>query len=458
MTQKEALEILKTGENVFLTGAAGSGKTFLLNKYIQYLKRKKVRVAITASTGIAATHIGGITIHSFCGMGIKKNLSKAELKTVLNRKYMQNRMEKTKVLIIDEISMLDADRLDLVNSICQAFKQSILPFGGLQVIFCGDFFQLPPVNKSGEKNNYAFNSYIWNNSELKVCYLEEQHRHEDQEFAKILNKIRNSQLDKETIEKLQDRIAKPVRGNVTPTRLYTTNIDVKGINEQELINIQAEARVYEMEYHFESGRENLLDFLEKNCLAEKELVLKIGAVVMFIKNKFDENGVAHYVNGTLGRVTGFTAIDDLPIIETADGREVVAQRREWTVEENDEVVAGVSQIPLRLAWAITVHKSQGMSLDEVVIDLRKSFDYGMGYVALSRVRSLEGMSLLGLNQMALEVSPEIRDQDKKFLKESKKNQAKLNKEDKKAIKEKQKAFLLSLLADDDSNLFKKIFK
>ena len=457
MKQEEAFQLLKLGANVFLTGPAGSGKTFLLNKYISYLKSKRISAAVTASTGIAATHIGGITIHSWCGMGIAKQLSKTEFKTVLNKRYLKNRMLKTKVLIIDEISMLDADRLDLVNNICMSFKNSIAPFGGIQVIFCGDFFQLPPVNGREENNEYAFKANVWNESCLRVCYLNEQHRHSDKKFIKVLNSIRNNKIDKDTLITLKSRLNRPVCGNITPTKLFTNNKDVNAINDFELAKIKQSEAVYQMQSSYKKGRKQLVDFLMKNCMAPARLVLKKGAVVMFVKNKFSESGFAHYVNGTLGKIIGFSEIDNYPIVETNDDRQIIACPREWTVEEGDEVVAKISQVPLRLAWAITVHKSQGMSLDEMVVDLRDAFDYGMGYVALSRVRSLSGMELLGLNKMSLQVNPEIVEKDKEYIKQSEEDLKDLQKISKQEIQKRQKEYLKAMSGREKNDLFDEMF-
>jgi len=457
MKQKEAFQLLKLGANVFLTGPAGSGKTFLLNKYISYLKSKNISAAVTASTGIAATHIGGITIHSWCGMGIAKQLSKAEFKTVLNKKYLKNRMLKTKVLIIDEISMLDADRLDLVNNICMSFKNNVAPFGGIQVIFCGDFFQLPPVNGKEENNEYAFKSNVWNESCLKVCYLNEQHRHSDKKFIKVLNSIRNNKIDKDTLITLKSRLNQPVCGNITPTKLFTNNKDVNAINDFELAKIKQSEAVYQMRSSYKKRREQLVDFLMKNCMAPAKLVLKKGAVVMFVKNKFSESGFAHYVNGTLGKIIGFSEFDNYPIVETNDDRQIIAYPREWAVEEGNEVVAKISQVPLRLAWAITVHKSQGMSLDEMIVDLRDAFDYGMGYVALSRVRSLSGMELLGLNKMSLQVNPEIAEKDKEYIKQSENDLKNLQKISKQEIQKRQKEYLKAMSGKEKNDLFDEMF-
>lgn len=156
MTQDEAMDLLKMGHNVFLTGPAGSGKTYLLNKYIEYLKEKEVSVGITASTGIAATHLNGMTIHSWSGIGIKDKLEKQDINDLKNRIYLQIRFSLVKVLIIDEISMLHGYRLDMVDQVCRAFKTGSEPFGGLQVVMCGDFFQLPPVARDGEDDSFVY--------------------------------------------------------------------------------------------------------------------------------------------------------------------------------------------------------------------------------------------------------------------------------------------------------------
>ncbi len=192
-------------------------------------------------------------------------------------------------------------------------------------------------------------------------------------------------------------------------------------------------------------------------MAPSRLVLKVGAVVMFVKNKFDDSGRAQYVNGTLGKVVGFSEIDDYPIVETCDKRKITANPKQWAIEEGDEIFAEITQIPLRLAWAITVHKSQGMSLDEVVVDLGQAFDFGMGYVALSRVRTLEGMELLGLNKMALCVSPEIAEKDKEFLKQSKFDTNDLKKMSDKEIKKREKECLGLMLKKEKHDLFDGIF-
>jgi ATP-dependent exoDNAse (exonuclease V) alpha subunit len=412
MTQQEALEILKSGANVFLTGSAGTGKTFLLNQFISYLKKENIPVGITASTGIAATHIGGLTIHSWSGIGIKDWISEKEMKKVLRNKQRREKIKAAKVLIIDEISMLDAGRLDLLNEVCRLIKEPFLPFGGLQVVMCGDFFQLPPVDLEKEAL-FAYEASSWKQADIKVCYLDKQYRQSDAAFCGILNKIRNNEAGQEEMTLLRTRIMAGLDGFIHPVKLYTHNIDVDAINDRELDKIAGEQKNYSM---YARGPKDLVATLKKGCLAKESLGLKIGAAVMFIKNNFEEG----YVNGTLGVVVGFNS-ESMPIVKTKDGKEITVKPAVWVVEGNEKVVASISQLPLRLAWAITVHKSQGMSLDAAEMDLSKSFERGMGYVALSRVRELSGVRLLGINELSLKVSEKVAAKDLEFKKLSDNN-------------------------------------
>lgn len=439
MTQKEALDLLMMGHSVFLTGQAGSGKTYLLTKYIEFLKKNKVGVAVTASTGIAATHLNGITIHSWSGIGISDSLDKKHLSRLFSNDKVRTRILKAKVLIIDEISMFHSYRLDMVNQVCKTLRQNNAPFGGLQVILCGDFFQLPPVTDANhEKSCFAFKSQAWEELDLKVCYLDEQHRQLDESFLKVLNSIRTSDVSEYTFEKLSGRLNKSFPAGIIPSKLYTHNIDVDAINNFELAKINKPGKKYLMTSR---GNPDLVATLKKGCLAFEELVVKEGAVVMFVKNNQNRG----YVNGTLGKVIGFDEEDDCPIVITYSGQEIIANPESWTIEEDDIILAEISQVPLRLAWAITVHKSQGMTLDAAEIDLSKSFTYGMGYVALSRVKSLEGIRLMGINQQALLVDEEITKIDTSFKKLSKEIETELKNLDSKLISAKQKDFLKSIL-------------
>lgn len=412
MTQAEALDILKMGKNVFLTGAAGSGKTFVLREFIAWLKDNNIGTAITASTGIAGTHLGGTTIHAWSGLGIRDKLSERDIDDLEAFQYLWKRYEGTQVLIIDEISMLHHFRLDLLDKLAKAFKRNgNEPFGGMQVVVCGDFFQLPPITRPGEPESlFAYSSKAWKDLELKICYLEEQHRQSDDALLSVLNAIRSGEVEEDVFTTLEDCYQREIQLEIEPTRLSTHNENVDTINDTELKKIRGSERRYVMNSR---GKQGLVDALKKSCLAPEVLTLKEGARVMFVKNNYEKG----YVNGTLGIVTGF---DDfgMPRIKIASGKIIETGVESWKIEEDGKVKAEISQLPLRLAWAITIHKSQGMSLDAAEIDLSRSFAPGMGYVALSRVRSLAGLKLLGFNQRALQIHPEVIEKDADFKRTS----------------------------------------
>ncbi|MFH1192784.1 MAG: PIF1 family DEAD/DEAH box helicase [Candidatus Jorgensenbacteria bacterium] len=433
MTQEEALNILKMGHNVFLTGQAGSGKTYILNKYIEYLKEKNVGVAVTASTGIAATHLNGKTIHSWSGIKIRERMTDKEVKDLSKNRILSERFRKAKVLIIDEISMLHSFRLDLVQKILRVAKGNFEPFGGMQVVLCGDFFQLPPVTKNGDSSEYfAFKSNSWNSTDLKICYLESQHRNTDHVYYAVLNKIRTNMVDQEVIRILKSRYQESIPDKKM-TRLYTHNIDVDAINNVELSKLPGKPKSYYMQ---SNGSQKLVAELKRNCLAQEELILKEKAIVMFIKNNFDRG----YVNGTIGTVEKFDEYDN-PVVHTRNGNLIAALPESWGFEENGKVLAEISQVPLRLAWAITVHKSQGISLDAAEVDLSKSFEPGMGYVALSRIRTLNGLRLMGLNETALTISGEVLEFDKELFKLSEKETQIVQKLSLKDMEDKQRLFI-----------------
>jgi len=413
MKQSDALKILRAGRNVYLTGAAGSGKTHVLNEYVNYLKHRGVAVGVTASTGIAATHIGGVTIHSWSGVGIKDTLSDHEIEGLVQKEYLWKRFDRTRVLVIDEVSMLSPALFDTVERVCRSMKQSQEPFGGMQVVLSGDFFQLPPITRGGISEDMEFvnASDAWRNMDIRVCYLSEQFRHEDNTLENILNEMRGGAVSARTRQLLGGQKDKDFGGDVSPTRLYTHNVDVDLENERELEKLSGKPREFVMQT---KGKKNLVMSLKKSVLAPEELRLKKRAVVMFVKNSFDEG----YVNGTLGVVEDFDG--DTPVVRTFSGRKIYVNPAEWSIEEDGKALAKAEQLPLRLAWAITVHKSQGMSMDAAEIDLSKAFVPGQGYVALSRLRTLAGLKLCGINETAFAIHPAVAALDGHLLRESEK--------------------------------------
>ncbi|OTG95228.1 helicase [Acinetobacter sp. ANC 4654] len=411
MKQETALKLLKAGENVFLTGSAGAGKTYTLNQYINYLKARKVPVAITASTGIAATHMNGMTIHTWAGIGIKDFLSDADLKNMKERKYLKEHLENAQVLIIDEISMLHAKQLNLVNQVLKYFKESDDAFGGVQVIVAGDFFQLPPVGKKDENNRdkFCFMSDAWVEAKFRVCYLTEQHRQGNDYLNDILNAIRSQSITTEHLQALEQTNQQNI--GETFTRLYTHNMDVDAINFKHLNAIEADGRQFDAVC---DGNDKLIETLKSSVRAPENLTLKKNAKVMFVKNNFDMG----YINGSLGEVIGFEEDDDhgiLPKVKLTDGTVLVVEPETWSVDNDaGKTIASFQQIPLRLAWAITIHKSQGMTLEAAEINLSHTFEKGQGYVAISRLKALNGLKLLGINQQALELDSLAIKADRRF--------------------------------------------
>ena len=437
MTQDRALNILKSGQPAFLTGPAGSGKTYVLQQFLAAINQadelpkapagsgsasralarrsyqagkrqtRSKSVAMTASTGLAATHISGQTLHSWSGIGVHR-----QLPDNFFRRLSPGRAETIKttdILVIDEVSMIHDFQLDLVDRICRRLRLTDRPFGGLQVVFSGDFFQLPPVSREGESSRFVTHSLVWQELQPTVCYLEAQFRQTDNQLLGILQAIRDGSLDDRYRQQLEACRRQPPAGQLVP-ELYCTNRAVDKINLEHLGKLPGEARTFWGETE---GQAAAAERLKASCLALEELKLKVGASVMFVKN----HPGGQYVNGSLGRVLGFRRGDTPQVIVQLDTPTAPKLRVEpvvWKVIDGNKTVASYRQLPLRLAWAITVHKSQGMTLSAARIDLSDAFTPGMGYVALSRLRDLDRLYLRGFNEMALQTSDEARQLDRQL--------------------------------------------
>lgn len=423
MTQSQALSILKSGVNVFLTGEPGSGKTHTVNEFAAYLRDRGIEPAITASTGIAATHIGGMTIHSWSGIGIKTKLNKYDLDKIASNRRIVKHVRRAKTLIIDEVSMLSPATLDMVDAVCREINQSSEPFGGIQVVLVGDFFQLPPIIKREKENEtqvalieesparFAYDSPTWKRAKLSVCYLTEQYRQDDSNYLALLSAIRRNVFDSDHLSCIETRKINFNSAPVGAPKLFSHNADVDRVNDEVLAKLSGRSQVFNMS---SQGPSPLIATLKKGCLSPETLYLKVGAAVMFTKN----NQKGSFVNGTLGTVEEFDKNNGNPIVKTRNGKRIKVEPMDWAMEEDGKVRARISQLPLRLAWAITVHKSQGMSLDEAVMDLSNVFEFGQGYVALSRVRRLSGLHLLGWNEQTFRVHPDVLIKDAEFRAQS----------------------------------------
>ena len=408
---------------MFLTGAPGAGKTYVLNQFVKQARQRGASVAITASTGIAATHLNGQTIHSWSGVGVAQVMTDTLLKQIKTRRG--KRIRATDILVIDEISMMHAWLFDMVDQACRAVRRSPEPFGGLQVVMSGDLFQLPPVSntrrdrelvapppelvamreryaKAGRNpNGFVTESLVWPELNPIVCYLTEQHRQDTGQLLDVLTDIRQGTVTDTDRQALDTRIGVEPAGDDVAISLYPNNRQADALNDSKL------AQINEPEHRFEaesSGQVSLIKRLKSTMLAPEILSLKIGAAVMALRNDTNQQ----YVNGSLGTVVDFvsTTEGEYPMVDFENGHTVIMQPAAWEMMDGETVLASVKQVPLRCAWAITIHKSQGMTLDRARMDLRRTFAPGMGYVALSRVESMDGLYLDGINERAFLVSPE----------------------------------------------------
>ena len=402
-SQKIAVKSILSGKNVFITGSAGTGKSYLLN----YLKDKVSNMYLTATTGIAAVNIGGITLHSWAGLGIEDIPVEKIAQNILSARgtNTRKRLLKTDVLAIDEISMLSMETFEKVDKLLRIVRGKDIPFGGIQLILFGDFFQLPPV----KSNNFCFESNTWQEADIKTIVLKEIFRQKDAKFIELLNHIRNGTITDFDIKILNSRYGLVNNEAIKPTILSTHNYIVEKINIEKLNNIPSSGENYEAEF---SGEKSYIEMLKKNCIAREFLMLKVGSQVMMLKNIYQKEGI---INGSNGIVIGFSAKKRYPIVHFENGTELIIGPEKWEITRFNfntgelETLAVMQQIPLILSWAITIHKSQGMTMDKVECDLKESFADGQVYVALSRVRDLDGLYIKSLDIKKIRVNKKIVD-------------------------------------------------
>jgi ATP-dependent DNA helicase PIF1 len=429
--QDKAYTYIESGENIFITSrGAGCGKTFLLKHIVNHYKLKK-KIAVTASTGIAAVLLNGRTLHSWAGIGLGKKEVNSLLRHINSNKTLKNRWIKTEMLIIDEISLVSPELFDKLDLIGRNIRNNSKPFGGIQLIVSGDWLQLPTV----DSENYAFESPIWKEAINRVVYLTQIQRQKNREFQEVLNSIRVGRITNKVKRALRSRLDIKLENDlgIIPTQLYSMNIDVNTINNKELNLLQYrtgdEKKIFTMRWqltskkiqqtlisdYFGAGQKKQEDFHTESDMSTsivpeeyfemsngiKKLELLVGAQVVLISNLDQTRGL---VNGSRGIVKRFSE-EGLPIVKFLNGLEELIDYHRWEIENDNKPIGVIIQIPLKLAYATTIHKSQGSTLDYVIINLDKLFEVSQGYVGLSRVTTLEGLSIKGLDIRKFLVNP-----------------------------------------------------
>ena len=373
----------------------GTGKSFLIHKLLSSLPGIGVSTHITSTTGITAMAIQGLTIYAWAGLGsISGRETSQELAQRVRRsRDTHMRWIQTRTLLIDEVSMLDGNVLQTLHEVAQIVRGNQLPFGGIQLILAGDFFQLPPVTPRGEIK-FAFEAPCWSLIITKAIELSTVYRQKASEFVSMLDEIRRGHCSPDTAERLREcqsrTSATETSHGIKPTALLTLKSQVDLLNARELEALPGQAQVF---YAKDLSVGSHLESLSNNCPARSRLELKVGAQVILLKNLSVSDGLC---NGSRGVVVRFATQTRHPIVQFLTGAEHVITPVNWSVTIGGKVMASREAIPLDLAYAISIHKSQGMSLDRASINLSHVFEYGQAYVALSRVRSLEGLQLIGL--------------------------------------------------------------
>lgn len=406
-TQEEGFQLLISGKNVFLGGRAGTGKSYLIRKFVEWCQEQKKYVSVTASTGIAATHVNGTTLHSFCGIGLGPYPNETIddfIGRVASNKFFLEEIEpeilRTNVLIIDEISMLDGRTFVYIDALFREIFQKDVSFGGIQIVVVGDFFQLAPVTKFGQRTNWIFNSQSWKELDFELIHLTKSYRQDDESFVNLLNEIRLGLPSAASEIVLNSRVT-----NIIPEDaviLMTHNKDVEQYNTNKLVENPNELKTFDA---FAFGSLEDLKTLQSQILAPQTLNLKIDAKVISVVN----NHKLGYYNGSIGFVKGF---DEGKIqVKFKNNVEASIERFKWDnthYQKNKKRSASFTQYPLRLAYSLSIHKAQGLTLDSLYVDLSKVFAEGQCYVALSRAKTLDGIHLKSWNKYKNIVSKEVK--------------------------------------------------
>ena len=428
--QQLAFDKYVLGHNIFITGPGGSGKSALIKLINDHSYNNFKNIHVTALTGCAAILLNcqAKTIHSWAGIGIGIGTIEQLISRIKKNSFAKALWKTTDILVIDEVSMMSLKLFNALNAIGKVIRKNINPFGGIQVIFSGDFFQLPPVGNNDEidTQRFCFESDDWNTVFSKTCQIQlvKIFRQTDEIYSKILNQIRIGKITRKANDILLEYVGRqPAIGLVTePTKLFPTRNKVENINNTRMTFLKSDEIEFKIKYltnmelsktdkikRLEFNDKEIqieLDFIANNLICEKEIKLKVGAQVMCIVN-IQVDKCIEVCNGSQGIITHFCEKSNWPHIKFNNGIERIMTPHEWISDKIPGI--GVSQIPLILAWALTIHKSQGATLDAAEIDVGSSiFECGQTYVALSRVKSLEGLYLTSFDAKRIRINKKVQ--------------------------------------------------
>ena len=470
--QQTAFDKYIDGHNIFITGPGGSGKSELIRRIYEHSTRTQKEIHVCALTGCAAVllNANAKTIHSWAGIGLGTGTIDQLILKIKSNKYSKKMWRQTELLVVDEVSMLSLKLFDTLNQIGKAVRGNNRPFGGIQVIFSGDFYQLPPVGNKEDKNTmrFCFESDDWNSIFHRDCQIQllKIFRQKDKSYASLLNQVREGKIKRKTIELLQSRVVtipaddpntsaiegctgvssaddkntsaiegctgvssaddkntSAIEGctGVSPvkTKLFPTKNRVEVINSSEMNELNGEEREYVVKFKTDPDKKGVytdneikfeLEYLSNNLICERTMKLKVGAHVMCVANMQHEKGERglEICNGSQGIIMRYCQVTGCPVVKYNSGIEMVMTRHLWSSEKIQGI--GVLQVPLILAWALTIHKSQGSTLDAAEIDVGSGiFECGQTYVALSRVKSLEGLFLSSFDVTKIRINKKVKD-------------------------------------------------
>jgi len=400
--QLKALEAIKSDENIFLTGSAGTGKTSLINYYKAHYNPK---IPVVCSTGVAAVLVGGRTFASFWGIGIMDEPLDVIIARIQQNKKMVKKIQAMKDILIDEISMISGKSLDYCNMIARTIRDNPEPFGGIRIIAVGDFFQLPSVTKGNEKVDWAFNSITWKECNFKMVELKEYMRTKDEYFLKVLNSIRHGLVGPEVTKFLNSRIIQD-NTDFVGVRIFPRKKRVQEYNDEKLAELPSLLVCFETKY---VGDEKSIERLRRNLPIEDKIYLKVGAYVMV---RINERNTEHprYVNGTTGHIIKLNPIKREVMIKTLKGEYISLEESEFQLKDSEgDVIASAFNVALSLAYSLTIHRTQAASIDSALIDCRGLFASGSCYTALSRMTNSENLRIIGWDRRSIFVDPEVKE-------------------------------------------------